>query len=55
LFEPFFTTKKKGMGMGLNICRTIIELHHGQMAFEPNPSGGTIFTLTLHAIPLQAE
>jgi two-component system sensor histidine kinase DctS len=51
LFEPFFTTKEKGMGMGLNICRTIIELHHGQLAFEPNPSGGTIFTLTLRAIP----
>jgi len=55
LFEPFFTTKGKGMGMGLNICRTIIELHHGQLAFEPNPSGGTIFTLTLRAIPLDTE
>jgi len=52
LFEPFFTTKEKGMGMGLNICRTIIELHHGLLAFEPNPSGGTIFTLTLRAISL---
>ncbi|MDR2015314.1 MAG: PAS domain S-box protein [Azoarcus sp.] len=55
LFEPFFTTKEKGMGMGLNICRTIIELHHGQLAFEPNPSGGTIFTLTLRASPLHSE
>jgi two-component system sensor histidine kinase DctS len=55
LFEPFFTTKEKGMGMGLNICRTIIELHHGQLAFEPNPSGGTIFTLALRAIPLHSE
>ncbi|MCL2591057.1 MAG: ATP-binding protein [Betaproteobacteria bacterium] len=55
LFEPFFTTKEKGMGMGLNICRTIIELHHGHLAFEPNPSGGTIFTLTLHAISLHEE
>jgi two-component system sensor histidine kinase DctS len=55
LFEPFFTTKEKGMGMGLNICRTIIELHHGQLAFEPNPSGGTIFTLTLRAIPPYSE
>ncbi|MCL2876896.1 MAG: ATP-binding protein [Betaproteobacteria bacterium] len=55
LFEPFFTTKEKGMGMGLNICRTIIELHHGQLAFEPNPSGGTIFTLTLRAISLHEE
>ena len=55
LFEPFFTTKAKGMGMGLNICRTILELHHGQLAFEPTPTGGTIFTLTLRAIPLHAE
>lgn len=55
LFEPFFTTKEKGMGMGLNICRSIIELHHGQLAFAANPSGGTIFTLTLHAAPSYAE
>jgi two-component system sensor histidine kinase DctS len=55
LFEPFFTTKEKGMGMGLNICRTIIELHHGRLAFEPNPSGGTIFTLTLRVISPYSE
>jgi len=55
LFEPFFTTKEKGMGMGLNICRTIIELHHGLLAFEPNPTGGTIFTLTLRAISSNEE
>jgi two-component system sensor histidine kinase DctS len=55
LFEPFFTTKEKGMGMGLNICRTIIELHYGRLTFEPNPSGGTIFTLTLRAIPPYSE
>lgn len=55
LFEPFFTTKEKGMGMGLNICRTIIELHHGLLAFEPNPAGGTIFTLTLRTISLHEE
>ncbi|MDR2881084.1 MAG: PAS domain S-box protein [Azoarcus sp.] len=55
LFEPFFTTKGKGMGMGLNICRTILELHHGHLTFEPNPPGGTIFTLTLRTIPLHTE
>ncbi len=52
LFEPFFTTKAEGMGMGLNICRSIAELHHGRLAFELRPGGGTIFTLSL---PLDAE
>ncbi|HRP95292.1 MAG TPA: PAS domain S-box protein [Rhodocyclaceae bacterium] len=47
LFEPFFSTKSEGMGMGLNICRSIAELHHGRLGFEPNPDGGTIFILSL--------
>ncbi len=47
LFQPFFTTKEEGMGMGLNICRSIAELHRGRLYFEPTPNGGTIFTLSL--------
>lgn len=47
LFEPFFTTKTEGMGMGLNICRTIVEAHYGRLWYEPNPLGGSIFLVQL--------
>ncbi|HXP04900.1 MAG TPA: PAS domain S-box protein [Stellaceae bacterium] len=47
LFQPFVTTKKTGMGLGLSICREIIEAHHGHLTFSPRPGGGTIFLLTL--------
>lgn len=47
LYAPFFSTKEEGMGMGLNICRSIIELHQGRLWFEPNPEGGTLFHFTL--------
>jgi signal transduction histidine kinase len=51
LFQPFFTTREEGMGMGLAICRSIIEFHDGRLSVEPNPEGGTIFTFTL---PMEA-
>lgn len=51
LFEPFFSTKTEGLGMGLNICRTIIESHHGQLWALNNPQGGTIFCFTLPCAP----
>ena len=47
LFEPFYSTKSEGLGMGLNICRTIIESHHGRLWANENPDGGTIFRFTL--------
>ena len=47
LFTPFFTTKAEGMGMGLNICRSIIEFHDGRLWTEANPDGGTVFRFTL--------
>jgi PAS domain S-box-containing protein len=47
LFTPFYTTKAEGMGMGLNICRSIIEFHDGRLIVDANPEGGTIFSFTL--------
>ena len=47
LFTPFYTTKSEGMGMGLNICRSIIEFHDGRLIVDANPEGGTIFSFTL--------
>jgi two-component system sensor histidine kinase DctS len=50
LFTPFFTTRSEGMGLGLSLCRTVIEQHGGALDFATGPSGST-FRFTLRAAP----
>jgi two-component system sensor kinase FixL len=47
LFQPFVTSKQNGMGIGLSICRTIVEAHGGRIWFEARSDGGTAFHFTL--------
>jgi two-component system sensor histidine kinase DctS len=49
LFTPFFTTRPDGMGLGLSLCRTVVEQHGGALAFDPHKPRGTIFRFTLPA------
>lgn len=49
LFTPFFTTKEEGMGLGLSLCRTVVEQHGGFLGYEAAQPRGTIFTFTLPA------
>jgi two-component system sensor kinase FixL len=55
LFEPFFSTKATGMGVGLPICRTVIEAHGGRIWAEPNLRGGAAFRFTLRRVEEQDD
>lgn len=47
VFEPFFTTKSEGLGMGLVICRSIVQAHQGEISVTNNPDGGATFRVVL--------
>jgi PAS domain S-box-containing protein len=53
IFAPFFTTRPDGLGLGLglNICRTIVEAHGGAMTVDNRPGGGAAFSFTLPTVP----
>jgi two-component system sensor kinase FixL len=55
LFSAFTSTKPQGMGLGLSICRTIIEANGGRIWMEPRPEGGTVFHFTLQRAQTEDE
>jgi len=54
IFEPFVTTKPDGLGMGLSICRSIIDAHGGRLWVSPRSPQGTVFRFTVPAVLLSA-
>lgn len=55
LFTPFFTTRAEGMGLGLSLCRTVVEQHGGHLACSARAGRGTLFVFTLPAVPAAGQ
>jgi two-component system, LuxR family, sensor kinase FixL len=55
LFQPFVSSKPQGMGLGLSICRTIVEAHGGKLSVVENPDGGAIFRFTLTRVTKDSQ
>jgi signal transduction histidine kinase len=55
VFDAFITTKPHGMGLGLAICRMIVERHHGKLAVKPARPNGSIFSVVLPGVPVAAS
>jgi signal transduction histidine kinase len=51
IFNPFYSTRERGLGLGLAICRRIVDAHGGEIRVAPGDDGGTIFEIRLPAAP----